>query len=167
MDGSDFWIKDCWSWTGFEPWSPRYRCSVLPVKLSGLLGAGHYVNGNKHSYVGVPVFYSYADIFVWLCTKNSARQPWRVITKNSSSSVFTFQRSIYLINATCKPVALTLQFIDVYKTLDKGQEWALEFPLSWWALTNFTWLFVLSISQFKLLYCLWMTWTGGHWAVPL
>ena len=77
------------------------------------------------------VFYSYANIFVWFCTKNNACQLRRVINNNSSLSTFTFQRSIYLINATCKPVALTLQFIDVYKTLDKGQEWALEFPLSW------------------------------------
>ena len=77
------------------------------------------------------VFYSFAEIFVWFSTKNNARQLRRVINNNSSLSVFTFQRSIYLINATCKPLALTLQFIDVYKTLDKGQEWALEFPLSW------------------------------------
>jgi len=42
-----------------------------------------------------------------------------------------FQSSILLINATCKPAVLTLQLVDMYKQLDKGKKWTLEFPLSW------------------------------------
>lgn len=39
-------------------------------------------------------------------------------------------RSIFLINSTCKPTVMTLQLIDMYKNLDQGQKWDLEFPLS-------------------------------------
>ena len=41
------------------------------------------------------------------------------------------QPSILLINSTCKPVVLTLQWVDMYKQLNKDQKWTLEFPLSW------------------------------------
>ena len=44
---------------------------------------------------------------------------------------FYHQRSVFLINSTCKPVILSLQLVDMYKNLEKGQEWSLEFPLSW------------------------------------
>ncbi|KAL9957085.1 hypothetical protein ACROYT_G038677 [Oculina patagonica] len=40
------------------------------------------------------------------------------------------ESSILLINSTCKPVVLTLQQDDMYKQLDKGKKWTLEFPLS-------------------------------------
>ncbi|XP_022780337.1 uncharacterized protein LOC111321659 isoform X2 [Stylophora pistillata] len=40
------------------------------------------------------------------------------------------ESSVLLINSTCKPVALTLQLIDMYKQLDKGKSWTLELPLS-------------------------------------
>ncbi|CAH3014319.1 unnamed protein product [Porites evermanni] len=40
------------------------------------------------------------------------------------------ERSVFLINSTCKPVILSLQLVDMYKNLEKGQEWSLEFPLS-------------------------------------
>ncbi|XP_029189725.2 uncharacterized protein LOC114956703 [Acropora millepora] len=73
-------------------------------------------------------------LFYYKCSKYQLGQLTVSKTSSLGAKRITLynggERSIYLINATCKPLALTLQFIDVYKTLDKGQEWALEFPLS-------------------------------------
>ena len=37
---------------------------------------------------------------------------------------FYHQRSVFLINSTCRPVILNLQQVDMYKNLEKGQEWS-------------------------------------------